>query len=139
MAAATTYEAGQDCDSYCTKCQLVLAHVIIAMRGTHPAMVECKTCHAVHAYKKEAPSAKKTGTKRSPSKAKATARQTTYQNLLAGRDISGAEYYKTTTLFAEADVVDHKIFGLGVVTQILSDNTIEVMFQASTKTLVHGR
>ena len=55
---ATSHEAGQDIDAYCTKCKLVLAHVIIALRGTRPAKVECKTCKSIHAYRKEAPGKK---------------------------------------------------------------------------------
>ena len=134
---ATTYSAGDDIDAYCSKCKLVLAHVIIAMRGTKPARCECKTCNAVHAYKKEAPSPKKTSGARATRAA--TARQGEYDRVIEGRDLSQAVKYKISQEFSEEDVLDHAVFGLGVVVRTLSDKKIEVVFQMGTKVLVHAR
>ena len=47
------HKAGQDIDSYCGKCKMTLAHVIVAMEGTKVARAQCKTCYATHAYRKD--------------------------------------------------------------------------------------
>lgn len=133
-----TIEAGQDTDAYCGKCKMVLAHVIIAMKGSRPARVECKTCGAVHAYKKDEPR-KGTGTKRGPSKSSIAARVAAHDKLLEGRDISSAVRYKISQEMHDDDVIDHKTFGIGLVTRVLADRKIEVSFQSGTKVLVHNR
>ena len=45
------FGAGSDIDSKCGKCGMELAHVIIAMDGVRPAMVQCKTCQSKHKYR----------------------------------------------------------------------------------------
>ena len=135
-------QAGDDVDSYCSKCKLVLAHVVIAVkstaRGTRPAKVECKTCKAVHAYKKEAPTPRKGG-RRATGKTDEAARRAEYERLMEGRDISMAAKYKLSQSFTEEDVMDHKTFGVGLVIRVLSDKKIEVRFPTATKILVHDR
>ena len=44
-------KVGGEVDSFCTKCQLVLAHTVHAVVGGRPVKVECNTCHGVHRYK----------------------------------------------------------------------------------------
>ncbi len=127
------YKAGADVDAYCTKCKLVLAHVIIAMKGPHPVRVECKTCRAVHAYKRETPS----GAKKAPREV--GPRVSELDKLLAGKDISKATRYAPAVRFEEQEVVDHKLFGIGIVTRALSDDKIEVVFKDGVKVLVHAR
>jgi hypothetical protein len=130
------YKAGSDIDAWCTKCKMMLAHVIIAMKGPKPARVECKTCRSVHAYKSASPGTpaarKKTATETGP-------RLSDFDKLVQGKDISKAERYAPTTIFEEEQVVDHKQFGIGIVTRSLSDKKIEVVFKDATRVLVHSR
>lgn len=130
-------QAGADIDAYCSRCKLVLAHVIIALRGSRPAKVECKTCKGVHAYREEAPSPR--SVRRSTARDSAAASQAAYDSMLAGKDISRAAKYRANETFDLEDVLDHKSFGIGVVTRVLADNKIEVAFANGPKVLVHGR
>jgi hypothetical protein len=134
------YKAGSDIDAWCTKCQLDLAHVIIAMVGARPVRVQCKTCRSVHAYKRGADMKDKAKAKtpRTPG-AKASAGRGEYDKLMAGRDIARARRYRPADTFAAGDVVDHPTFGLGVVTKLLDGGKVDVAFQAGAKTLVHAR
>jgi len=132
--AAIEYNAGDDIDAYCKKCKLVLAHVIVALRATKPAKTECKTCGEVHAYRKDAP-----GTRKRSTKSKENAQKAEYDRLMEGRDISAAEKYKLVGDYAAEQVIDHKTFGIGIVTRQLSDNKLEVFFLESIKVLVHRR
>lgn len=147
MAVMTT---GVDIDSYCNKCKLALAHVIIAMNGTKVAKVECKTCRGVHAYRRDpaTPAASSTTSKRASS---GTTKGTTkrgsknnigpsdYDKVLKGQDLSRAQRYKASAAFSEGDVLDHITFGFGMVTRLLADSKIEVIFPAGMKVLVHSR
>ncbi len=129
-------ETGNDTDAYCGKCKMVLAHVVIALKGSRPAKVECKTCGAIHAYKKDAPAK---GTTRRTTRSSAAAKVEAYEKLLGGRDAATAIRYKLSQGFELDDVVDHKTFGLGVVVKSLSDKKIEVCFPTGNKILAHDR
>jgi len=127
---------GKEVDAYCGKCKLELAHIITAMKGAKIAKVECKTCHALHAYRSKAPAPRKP---RGAKKGKLPLTPGEYDTLIAGRDLSGAKPYNMATTFAAEDVINHSKFGLGVVTKVLADKKIEVGFPAGLKILVHDR
>jgi hypothetical protein len=127
---------GKEVDAYCGKCKLELAHIIIAMKATKIAKVECKTCHALHAYRTKAPAPRKP---RGAKKGKLPLTASEYETLIAGRDLSGAKPYKQDTTFAAEEVINHATFGLGVITKILTDKKIEVGFKVGLKVLVHDR
>lgn len=148
----TTYRTGGDIDTHCTRCKLELAHVIIAMAETRPARVQCKTCRSEHAYRAPAGTKKKAvgtrsttpraaGTKSTGTRASkaAAALAASYDELMQGQDLSRATRYKVSERFSDGEVIDHKMFGFGMVTRLLSDDKIEVMFSAGVKTLAHGR
>lgn len=130
-------KAGGEIDSYCGKCDLLLAHVIIAMNGTRVARVECKTCHAVHAYRGDPD--KITPVRKSASTHKASLGASDFDQLMKNRDLTRAIRYKPSHTFVKDDIVDHPSFGLGLVTKLQSDNKIEAVFRSGPKILVHAR
>ena len=132
-----TNRTGGDIDAYCTKCKLVLAHIIIAMKATRVMRVECKTCRGVHAYRKQARAASTTRTPRKSTRG--VNGPAAYEQLIAGQDMSRAVGYKIANLYASGDILDHASFGLGLVTRELADRKIEVAFPNGTKVLVHAR
>jgi hypothetical protein len=137
------HRTGGDVDTYCNKCKLSLAHVIVAMDNSRILRVTCKTCKNEHAYKHEpatatrAPAARKAAGTTSRSRAVSPA--TLYERAIAGHDLSTGQRYRITHSFAEGDVVDHVKFGLGLVTRELADAKIEVTFPEGTRVLVHSR
>ena len=138
------YSAGHDIDTYCSRCKLDLAHVIIALSAGQPVRVLCKTCNSEHAFRK--PKRKTTGvTKRTAAK-KSTASAPqgplsteAYHQMLSGRDLSRSRRYTIKETFEVDDIVDHKKFGIGLVTKMLGDQKIEVTFREGAKILVHDR
>ena len=138
------YSAGHDIDTYCSPCKLELAHVIVAVSAGQPVRVLCKTCNSEHAFRK--PKRKTTGvTKRAASKKSTTSAPQgplsteAYHQLLSGRDLSRSRRYTIKETFEVDDVVDHKKFGIGLVTKMLGDQKIEVTFREGVKILVHDR
>lgn len=145
--AAVKLKTGSDVDAYCSKCDLDLAHVIVAMIGDRPVRVQCKTCRSTHAYRGkkavDGPTKKSAGAKAGTAKrvsARAAAnRANEYEAAMDGKDLARAKRYKPATVFEVDDVIDHPTFRFGVVTRLLSDAKIEVVFETGAKTLVHAR
>jgi hypothetical protein len=132
----TSIKTGADIDTFCSRCDLTLAHIVVAMDKTKVVRVQCKTCKTVHAYR----SGEKTRSPRSSeprSTSNASARD--YDKVMAGKDLSRAKRYDAKTTFAEGEIVDHKLFGLGLIVKVLSDGKIDVVFRIGSKVLVHAR
>ncbi len=136
-------KVGGNVDSWCGKCNLMLAHTIEAMVGDKPARVQCNTCHAQHNYKPwkpgEAPRQVREREERGPRGPQpGQARASHYKDLLKGRELAMARRYSPKEKFKPGDLVEHPSFGLGVATA-QKDNKIEVLFEDGPKVLVHGR
>jgi hypothetical protein len=138
--ASSRPKTGSDIDAFCSKCDLDLAHVIVAMVGDRPVRVQCKTCRSTHAYrgKKSVDGPAKRATKAKGASTRAPSRGD-YDRAIEGKDLSRAKRYKPATAFDADDVIDHPTFRFGVVTRLLSDGKIEVVFESGVKTLVHAR
>lgn len=136
----TTLKTGGDVDAFCTRCRLELAHVIVAMAQSRPVRVQCKTCRTVHAFKRTAEATpRRRGESAEPRRKRGGVSRADYDELMRGRDISRAQKYRPVATFDGGDVLSHPSFGVGVVTRVLGDGKIEVLFQAGTKVLVHAR
>jgi hypothetical protein len=140
----TSPVVGGDIDAQCTKCRMVLGHTILAMVGDKPARVRCNTCQGEHKFHPAggsgagpaAAAAKANKKKKSSSPARPTV--TTWEALVVGRDLSRPRRYSAKERFAVDDVLDHPVFGLGIVRDQRHDK-IEVAFQGGPRTLVHAR
>src|SRR5207249_2876704 len=137
-------ELGGTIDSWCGKCNLILAHTIEAMVGDKPARVHCNTCKAQHSYKPREPvktprqvREREAGGSRGPQPAKARASR--YEVLLKRKDMGLAKRYSPTSNYALGDVLEHPSFGVGVATAVKDGTKIEVLFEHGSKVLVHGR
>jgi hypothetical protein len=139
--------AGIEIDAYCTRCRMDLTHRIIAVVNNKPVKVECRTCYGTHNYRapksSAVPAAKSAGgasapraSKPSPRRSAAAAEEHITVAPPPGARIHG---YRMTDKFSKDQWVSHKVFGTGVVTQVLGDDKIEVHFDGNSKVLVHNR
>jgi hypothetical protein len=117
---------GAEIDAYCPDCNSVKPHIVVAMKGTRASKTECKICSGTHAYRKNPPD----------NKAK---KRSQFEDAMEGRDASKAIPYKMTRKFNAEDVIKHKAFGVGLVTRVVSDKKMEVLFETETKLLIHGQ
>jgi hypothetical protein len=133
-------KVGGEVDSFCSKCELVLAHTVIAMVGSRPVKVKCNTCQGEHRYR-PAPGAPVEGASVAARKAARPAREKkveiSFEELLAARKKPAVPYSVKRT-FAVDDVLDHPTFGRGFVTAVRTDK-VEVTFRGDVKVLIHGR
>ena len=133
----TKRTAGSDIDSYCGKCGMELAHVIIAMEGARVARVECKTCHSTHAHRSIDVTSRRAPTPRKPTRTRLGT--SAFDRVMEGKDASRPTPYQATRAFTVGEVLAHPSFGTGCVTALLSDKKIEVVFRDSMRVLVHAR
>ena len=131
-----SYSAGEDIESWCTKCKLELGHTIIAMVGNLPKRVKCNTCGSEHNYRSEPAGKRSAGTGQ-----KTKPRTKTHKDnlaLLAEADRSRARAYSIKGAFRENDLIEHPKFGLGLVLSTAKDNKIEVIFVDGPRLLIHN-
>lgn len=134
------YAAGKEVLSYCGKCKLTLAHIIVSMKDENTlGKVTCKTCGSTHNYKDPATKTKKVRASKSTTgrtRAKSVPVNELWTEAI-GKASGKAKNYTIRETFEVNDLIDHKKFGPGIV-QAIVDGKIEVLFQHEIKTLVHG-
>jgi hypothetical protein len=134
-----SYSAGEDIESWCTKCRLELGHTIVAMVGNLPKRVKCNTCNSLHNYR--AKPAEKRSARTGASGQKRKSRGKTYKDylaLLTEADRSNSRAYSIKSTFRENDVIEHPKFGTGLVLSTVKDNKIDVIFENGPKLLIHN-
>lgn len=133
-------------------------HVVVAVEGSLPAKVECRSCHRQHKFRAAAPGTKTASSKpRSPkteggaSKPRrsgagadgaagvSVATVNPLDALLAGRNTSGARSYSPGDSYVVGELLAHPSFGLGAVTATPSPGKISVLFRDTTRLLLHQR
>ena len=136
-------KAGGEVDSFCTRCEMTLAHTIIAMMENRPVKVECNTCHGVHRFRGDLPASARRGPGAAPGKTARPARERpvtiSFDEVLRSKNLAMAQPYSPKASFAVDQVIEHKLFGLGWVSAVKDATKIEVTFRADVKILVHGK
>ena len=152
MTTPNATRVGGEIDAACGKCELNLAHTIIAMVGPKVVKVRCNTCGGEHNYRGVQPlvklqsfAAPKRATSSSSSSSKTTGvkRSTatvvlSWDEQFKGKDLTQAKKYSPRETFVVDDVVDHPTFGLGLV-RAVRDGKVEVAFKQEEKVLVHAK
>ncbi len=135
-------KVGGEVDSFCTRCEMDLAHTIIAMVGGRPVKVECNTCHGVHRFRGDLPAsagARKPGRPagdRAPRERPVTI---SFDEVLRGKNLAMAQRYSPRSTYGVDQVIEHPIFGLGWVSAVRDATKIEVTFRTDVKVLVQGK
>jgi hypothetical protein len=140
MMLASMIKVGGEVDALCSKCELTLAHTVIAMVGDKPAKVKCNTCKGEHKYRPLAGAVTATG---SVAKKKASRPPREKKVLVSFDEMLAAHKrppvpYSLKRRFVVDDVLDHPTFGRGFVNAVRIDK-IDVTFSAEPRVLVHGR
>lgn len=145
MSAPNTTRVGGEIDAACGKCEMNLAHTIIAMVGPKVVKVKCNTCGNEHTYRGVQPLVKLqsfAAPKRAIASSSSTSRKATvvvtWDEQFKGKDLTKAKKYSPRETFVVDDVVDHPTFGLGLV-RAVRDGKVEVAFKQEDKILVHGK
>ena len=136
---------GDNIDSYCLKCKLVLAHVIMFKVDGVINRVKCKTCGAEHKYRGTAiPGVKKAAAVRTPgaargkksAAAKAAVNDAPLRWSLKSHSMppeTSIQNYLVKDTFKVNQVIKHPVFGIGFVEKIASDTSVFVLFRDAVR------
>jgi hypothetical protein len=118
-----------------------LGHTVLAMVGTKPVRVRCNTCQGEHNYRSSATAEPRKGSwepREVRERRESKPAVTSWEALLAGKDLSRARKYSAKDKYGAEEVIQHPSFGIGLVQEVRGDK-IQVAFKADVKTLVHGK
>ncbi|MFQ5651846.1 MAG: hypothetical protein ACE5IY_18065 [bacterium] len=116
-----------------------MIHVITKIANGEIKKVFCKGCNSTHAYKSG--TTKASEKKKSAAGASTTRRRTKkpdWAALLSEVEDDQIVDYDISRDFSHVPAIRHKKFGIGVITNVLDNTKIEVVFQQSTKILAHN-
>lgn len=141
MAKAKKLEVGKEIETYCNKCKSKMVHVITTIKDDKIKKVMCKGCNNTHVYKPdtadEAPKRKRGRPRKTEGKKIVRRRRKKdWASMVANIDETEAVDYDINADFSEIEAINHKQFGLGVITKILDDNKIEVVFKENQKKIL---
>lgn len=125
-----TLSAGDSIKARCTKCRKNADHIIVTMDEQGPVKVQCTICNRQHKYRpptaKKPPSARQTA---QPGDAERKA----WLDLLPSLNRAEATDYSMTSSFKVRALINHPVFGLGVVQRVAGPQKIEVLFEDGKK------
>ncbi|TNF23194.1 MAG: hypothetical protein EP329_27875 [Deltaproteobacteria bacterium] len=157
------FAVGRNCDAWCTRCKMELAHTIVAMVDALPVKVICNTCGSEHKYRgpKAVAGTRTRSTSDAPSRSSASSSASKSRTTKAEREAAdnqrelrrqwdemlartaGTEQvpYNVKADYTAGDVLEHPKFGLGFVLEETAFNRIKVLFQDAERVLVarHGK
>ncbi len=151
------HEIGNEVEAYCTKCKRDTLHIVTAADGGVISRVMCQTCKSYHKYKPpaaeqtveptvkikkaKAVKEKKVGEtkEKKPKAAKPTSRKMqNFELILEDHPKSDRIAYELAGSYTKGMVLEHKVFGTGVVKSVISDTKIQVQFREGMKILVQN-
>lgn len=135
---------GKDIDALCTKCKMLLNHVVVSEIDGVVSKVQCRTCGSLHKYREACGSKSAGKTKEKTTrlvKAKSSA------GAVAGSEVQRLWQMKKDALTDDADIFDyrpdseyeaedvvqHTKFGIGFVERVISRNRVEILFKDGLK------
>jgi len=137
---------GKEILSNCSKCKLILAHIIVTMKSvTEADKVQCKTCKSTQSFKDPSGKKKKTSiakvikTAKAGSGKKSTESVSELWTKALNKTTASSKDYTIKGTFQTGDIINHPTFGQGVVEKLIDNNKIEVIFQDDYRTLMHQK
>lgn len=127
-----TLSAGDPIEARCTKCRKTTNHIIVAMTEAGPAKVQCNTCSGQHKYRPPT-AAKKPVTRRTADPKIAERKE--WEELIPGMNGKQKTDYTMTTTFKVGSLMNHPVFGVGVVQSLGGPRKVKVLFEDGVKTM----
>lgn len=140
-------QIGKDIDAFCTKCKMLLNHVVVSEINGSVSKVQCRTCGTVHKFRG---GAKKASTEKSERPARTPRAKSSLNSQAKTAEIQARWQKKKDAMPADpaiidyriggdyraSDIVRHATFGLGFVERVLGKTRVEILFQTGLKEMV---
>lgn len=130
---------------FCPRCKRETDNVITGFIGQKIRRVRCEVCKSEHNYhrilalKKRMEEEKSIDSVEGKEQLMQQQCYRIWEDLMLGRDPNTARMYNIKEKYFENDLINHQLFGIGVVRRVLEDYKIEVVFKNSIKILAHNR
>lgn len=138
--------------AHCTRCENApnssvteaLWHTVVAKMGPLIVRVRCNTCKSEHSVRGETRAHKEPRGAKPPAPAVVRVQNRVphrpWKELMLDRDESAAIPWSVKAQVSKNDLLEHSIFGVGVVTDVSDDRTkATVVFEGGAKVLAVGR
>jgi hypothetical protein len=132
-------EVGSDVEAYCPKCKGDTTHVVISKYEDEIRRVQCNPCGDVHSFRKPRGDVEDDVPEPIAAKKRAMMKKLTWEEFFAKHSERNAKPYEFREHYHENVIVTHPKFGVGFVSEILSDSKAEITFKDARRVLVHNR
>ncbi|WP_027715586.1 hypothetical protein [Desulfuromonas sp. TF] len=129
---STTLSAGDPIEARCTKCRKNTDHLIVTMTEESPVEVQCTACSRQHKYRP--PTAPKKPSQRKTIDHK-DAECKEWKLLRPNMKSEKATDYSMTGAYKVKALINHPLFGLGLVQRVAGSQKVEVLFEDGKKTM----
>jgi hypothetical protein len=139
---------GKNVDAQCTKCGLLLAHIVLYELNGAIARVKCKTCGAEHKYRGPKPRMTKSEiqsvrtrqvrTKATPAgkPSETEDRQRWHAKRRELTENDAVIPYRVADGYKKEETISHPSFGVGFVEKIVGEQRMYVLFEDGLKYIV---
>lgn len=127
-------KVGGDILYFCNRCQLKLAHTILAMVAQQPARVRCNTCKSERNYRAAKTQAHKIERRQRTLKSSDSIEKLYHAKLQAAL-MNTPKKYSLNVEAATNDLIDHPKFGRGIVLKTIPPDRMEILFPDGLKVL----
>ncbi|WP_432823286.1 hypothetical protein [Trichloromonas sp.] len=127
-----TLSVGDPIEARCTKCRKNSDHVIVTMTEEGPEKVQCNSCSRQHKYRP--PTAAKKPAARQAVQHKDAERKE-WETLRPAMKSEDAADYSMTSSYKVKALINHPVFGLGLVQRVVGSQKVEVLFEDGKKTM----
>jgi len=128
----SAFSVGASIEARCTKCRKVTDHTIVAMDDAGPTKLQCNSCSRQHKYRTDA-AVKKPVVRGSVNRTDAERRE--WAVLRPSMDSAQAKDYSMTAAYKVKALINHSVFGLGIVQRVLGSQKVAVLFEDGQKTM----
>jgi hypothetical protein len=132
-------EVGSDVEAYCPKCKADTTHVVISKYEDEIRRVQCNPCGDVHSFRKPRGEAEEDVPEPVSARKRALVKKQTWEEFFSKRNSADAKPYEFRELYRENLIVNHPKFGVGFVSEVVSDSKVEITFKDARRILVHNR
>lgn len=130
--AQASLKKGARVESWCTRCREMTEHIIAVLEAKAPRRVTCTVCDGTHNYR---PSPPRSRTSAKTKRGGATPKPSDWEELMGVADLDSVRPYAMRRAYAKGDVINHKVFGLGIVVREVTERKMEVSFQDGVRLL----
>lgn len=126
----TVLSPGDPIQARCTKCKQNTDSAVVSVVDNAPEKVQCSVCNRKHKYRPPT-EAKKAAPRRVPIQVENERKQ--WKTLLEQADTSKAIEYSMTSSYKLKSLINHPVFGLGMVQGSAGSKKVEVLFEDGKK------